>query len=39
VADPTFRLTDAEVGHPIWGPVYKQVAAEQTSKSPPAAPK
>ena len=27
-ADPAFRLTDAEVGHPIWGPVYKQVAAE-----------
>jgi tetratricopeptide (TPR) repeat protein len=29
VADPTFRLTDAEVGHPIWGPVYKRVASEQ----------
>ena len=28
-ADPTFRLTDAEVGHPLWGPVYKRVAAEQ----------
>src|SRR5512141_1501824 len=22
-ADPGFRLTDAEVGHPIWGPVYR----------------
>jgi hypothetical protein len=29
-ADPKFRLTDAEVGHPIWGPVYKRVSAEQT---------
>ena len=28
-ADPSFRLTDAEVGHPLWGPVYKRVAAEQ----------
>ena len=28
-ADPTFKLTDAEVGHPLWGPVYKRVAAEQ----------
>ena len=28
-ADPNFRLTDAEVGHPLWGPVYKRVAAEQ----------
>lgn len=27
VADPSFRLTDAEVGHPLWGPVYKRVAA------------
>jgi Tfp pilus assembly protein PilF len=29
-ADPKFRLTDAEVGHPIWGPVYKRVSAEQS---------
>ncbi len=28
-ADPNFKLTDAEVGHPLWGPVYKRVAAEQ----------
>ena len=28
-ADPSFKLTDAEVGHPLWGPVYKRVAAEQ----------
>lgn len=23
--DPEFRLTDAEIGHPIWGPVYRKV--------------
>jgi Tfp pilus assembly protein PilF len=34
-ADPDFRLTDAEVGHPIWGPVYKSVLA---SVPRPAAP-
>jgi tetratricopeptide (TPR) repeat protein len=34
-ADPNFRLTDAEVGHPIWGPVYKRVAEEQAAKQPP----
>lgn len=28
-ADPGFRLSDAEVGHPIWGPVYRRVAAAQ----------
>jgi hypothetical protein len=28
-ADPKFRLTEAEVGHPIWGPVYKRLSAEQ----------
>jgi len=31
-ADPGFRLTDAEVGHPIWGPVYKRVAAEEAAR-------
>lgn len=34
-ADPNFRLTDAEVGHPIWGPVYKRVAEEPAAKQPP----
>lgn len=24
-ADPNFTLTDAEIGHPIWGPVYRRV--------------
>lgn len=33
-ADPNFQLTDAEVGHPIWGPVYKRVAAEQAARLP-----
>jgi hypothetical protein len=33
-ADPDFRLTDAEVGHPIWGPVYKRVAAEEATRRP-----
>lgn len=28
-ADPDFKLSDAEVGHPLWGPVYTRVAAEQ----------
>lgn len=26
-ADPTFRLSRAEAGHPLWGPVYRRVAA------------
>jgi hypothetical protein len=25
-ADPSFRLSDAEIGHPLWGPVYRRVA-------------
>ena len=32
-ADPDFRLTEAEVGHPIWGPVYKRVASERPPKA------
>ena len=32
-ADAGFKLTDAEVGHPLWGPVYKRVAAEQPSRA------
>ena len=35
-ADPGFGLTDAEVGHPIWGPVYRRVSLEQATRSPPA---
>ena len=26
-ADPKFALSDKEVGHPVWGPVYRRVAA------------
>ncbi len=38
VADPAFKLSDAEVGHPLWGPVYKRVASEQppAKTAPPA---
>jgi hypothetical protein len=25
-ADPKFRLNDVEIGHPLWGPVYRRVA-------------
>jgi hypothetical protein len=33
-ADPGFRLTDAEIGHPVWGPVYRRVAAESAARRP-----
>jgi tetratricopeptide (TPR) repeat protein len=33
IADPGFTLTEAEVGHPVWGPVYKRVAAEEAVKA------
>ncbi|HET9023714.1 MAG TPA: TssQ family T6SS-associated lipoprotein [Burkholderiaceae bacterium] len=32
-ADPDFKLTEAEVGHPIWGPVYRRVAAAQPPRA------
>lgn len=28
-ADPRFALGEKEVGHPVWGPVYRRVAAAQ----------
>ena len=28
LADPAFELSKSEIGHPVWGPVYKQVIAE-----------
>ena len=34
-ADPNFRLTEAEVGHPIWGPVYRKVAASARAAQKP----
>lgn len=27
--DPAFELTTAEAGHPIWGPVFRGLKAEQ----------
>lgn len=27
-ADGGFLLSDAEIGHPVWGPVYRKVAAQ-----------
>lgn len=36
-ADPEFRLSEAEIGHPLWGPVYKRVAAEQPPRPTQAA--
>ncbi len=32
-ADPSFRLSEAELGHPLWGPVYKRVASEEAAKA------
>lgn len=29
-ADPSFHLNDTEIGHPLWGPVYRRV--EQAMK-------
>lgn len=31
-ADPKFALTDAEIGHPVWGPVYRRIAAAQPKR-------
>jgi Tfp pilus assembly protein PilF len=28
-ADPAFGLTETEIGHPIWGPIFRKVAASQ----------
>ena len=37
-ADPDFRLAEAELGHPLWGPVYdKVVKAGPTAQAAPAA--
>src|SRR4029079_19033477 len=30
--DPTFELSAAEAGHPIWGPIFKSVKAKQTKQ-------
>jgi hypothetical protein len=28
-ADPNFVLREKEIGHPVWGPVYRRIAAAQ----------
>ena len=28
-ADPKFALSEKEIGHPVWGPVYRRIAAAQ----------
>ena len=30
-ADPAFDLSKSEAGHPVWGPVWKRVAAEKSA--------
>ena len=30
--DPTFKLERAEIGHPLWGPVYNSVRADLLAK-------
>jgi hypothetical protein len=32
-ADPSFNLAAAEVGHPIWGPVFRSVKADVAVKA------
>ena len=32
-ADPQFQLGAAEVGHPIWGPIYRSVKLEPANKT------
>jgi hypothetical protein len=32
-ADPSFKLAAAEVGHPIWGPVFRSVKADAAVKA------
>ena len=34
-ADPNFQLSAAEIGHPTWGPVYRQVYASMHGGSKP----
>jgi hypothetical protein len=31
--DPGFELAPAEIGHPIWGPVFRSVKAEAAAKA------
>lgn len=36
--DPSFDLTPAEAGHPMWGPVFREVKAELAKKRKPVTP-
>ena len=36
-ANPDFHLTEAEIGHPVWGPVYRRVAAAVAPGAPGSA--
>lgn len=31
--NPNFNLTPAEAGHPVWGPVFREVQARKNGKS------
>lgn len=31
-ANPAFSLTDVEVGHPVWGPIYRRVLAARPAQ-------
>jgi len=31
-ADPRFALNDKEIGHPVWGPVYRRIASAQPGR-------
>jgi len=37
--DPNFDLTMAEAGHPIWGPVYRDVRTKLSAQAAPVPPK
>jgi hypothetical protein len=34
VADAGFTLSDIEIGHPIWGPIYRRVVAAKQTPQP-----
>lgn len=32
ILDPQFQLSSTEIGHPIWGPVYRRVKEERSAR-------
>ncbi|HTT13133.1 MAG TPA: TssQ family T6SS-associated lipoprotein [Burkholderiaceae bacterium] len=36
-ADGGFALSDVEIGHPVWGPIYRKVVAARQAAQPQAA--